>query len=112
MVVLTQGAGGVQLYRPDSPVVEVPSVQVEVIDTIGAGDAFGGGLLVALDSAGALGHGLVGLSSLDDAAWTAAVEFAASVASLTCTKQGAEPPTGAELAAFAARRPTSVGSAL
>ena len=43
---LTRGAGGATVVTAD-PTIEIPAPQVEVVDTIGAGDAFAGAFLVA-----------------------------------------------------------------
>jgi fructokinase len=69
--------------------------RVDVVDTVGAGDAFGGGFLAAW-----IGAGRTRTDLHDGAALTEAVRAAARVASLTCTRPGAEPPTAAELAAW------------
>lgn len=66
-----------------------------VADTIGAGDAFGGGFLAAWIGAG---HDRAGLD--DEAAVIEATRSAIRVASFTCTRPGAEPPTAAELAGW------------
>jgi fructokinase len=66
----------------------VTSPAVEVVDTIGAGDAFGAGLLAWLHDRGHLKKDL----ALEAADLDAALEFACLVASLTCTRAGAEPP--------------------
>jgi fructokinase len=71
--------------------VEVP--RVEVVDTIGAGDAFGGGFLAWWSG---LGLGRKELSSAEPV--RAALRAAAEVSALTCTKSGAEPPLLSELA--------------
>ena len=47
--VVTRGAGGATLYRAGRPPLDVPAPSVEVVDTIGAGDACMAGLLFALD---------------------------------------------------------------
>ena len=72
--------------------VPVPAPRVEVVDTMGAGDAFGGGFLAFW-----LAHGR---SRLDLDRVDAAVEaaaFACRVAALTCARAGASPPRLAEL---------------
>ncbi len=46
-VVLTQGADGASAIGADGKLVHVDSLQVEVLDTTGAGDAFVGGFLAA-----------------------------------------------------------------
>ncbi|HTZ25568.1 MAG TPA: PfkB family carbohydrate kinase, partial [Streptosporangiaceae bacterium] len=71
--------------------VEVP--RVEVVDTIGAGDAFGGGFLAWWSGAGL---GRKELSSAEPV--RAALRAAAEVSALTCTRSGAEPPLLSELA--------------
>jgi fructokinase len=65
---------------------------VEVSDTVGAGDTFGGAFL-----AWWLEHGL-GREELADAArLEEAVTFAVRAAAINCTRAGAEPPTRAEM---------------
>jgi len=73
--------------------VRVPAPTVDVVDTIGAGDAFGAAILAWLHDHGALTRDL----SLDEDVLRAALDFACLVASLTCTRAGAEPPWRAEL---------------
>jgi len=83
--------------------VEVP--QVEVADTIGAGDAFGGGFLAWWTGAGL---GRKELSSAEPV--RAALRAAAEVSALTCTKRGAEPPLLSELTGSAAWPASVAGS--
>ncbi|MBN6192310.1 ribokinase [Aneurinibacillus sp. BA2021] len=47
-VVLTRGAGGVDLHRTGRPVVHVEAFRIDPVDTTGAGDAFCGALAGAL----------------------------------------------------------------
>jgi ribokinase len=47
-VVVTRGAQGADLYRPDQPVLHQPPFTVSVLDTTGAGDAFSAALAWAL----------------------------------------------------------------
>jgi fructokinase len=65
---------------------------VDVIDAIGAGDAFGGGFLAWWRSRG-LGRDALA----DDALVLEATRFAALVAAITCTRPGASPPRLDEL---------------
>ena len=53
LVALTRGGKGAFAWHA-SGVVEVPPVQVDVIDTVGAGDTFQAALLTRLDELGAL----------------------------------------------------------
>jgi fructokinase len=72
--------------------VDVP--RVEVVDTIGEGDAFGGGFMAWWSGAGL---GREELSSAEPV--RVALRAAAEVSALTCTRSGAEPPLLSELAA-------------
>lgn len=47
-VVITSGADGSYYRDPGQPTRHVPAIPVDVVDTVGAGDAFHGGLLYAL----------------------------------------------------------------
>jgi fructokinase len=71
---------------------EVPVPPVQVIDTIGAGDAFGGAFLSWWAT-----HNLDVGQLRDPKFVRSAVEFAVEVAALTCTRPGAEPPWASEL---------------
>jgi fructokinase len=89
--VVTCGAdGALVVTRSEAVAVEAP--EVEVVDTIGAGDAFGGALLAwwrreRLDA-----------TALSDAeALVAATRFASLVAGRTCERPGASPPRLDEL---------------
>lgn len=48
IVVVTRGAHGAAAYRDGEFLCEVPGVQVEVVDTVGAGDTFMAWLLIGL----------------------------------------------------------------
>lgn len=92
-VLRTDGGRSVEV-RTATERVSVPVPVVAVVDTVGAGDAFGGGFLAAWAISGRTRPDLLNL------AWVAeAVRFAIRVASLTCTRPGADPPTAAELEA-------------
>jgi len=66
---------------------------VQVVDTIGAGDAFGAALLAWLHDRDALRQDL----ALSTDELRSALEFGCLVASLTCTRAGADPPRREEL---------------
>lgn len=98
LVVVTRGADGVHAVGPGGT-VDLPGEAVEVVDTVGAGDAFSAGLLVALSEADRLDRArLPGLSTAELAA---ALAFAQHVAALTCARPGADPPRRSELDAAA-----------
>ncbi len=96
LVVVTRGPDGAVAVTADGREVAVPGARVEVVDTVGAGDAFTAGLLAWLDRQGVSDrHALAGL---DDATLAAALTSARQVAALTCTRAGADPPRAAEVA--------------
>ena len=86
VVLVTQGSRGATVISPAGQET-VPAPPAGVIDTIGAGDAFGGGWLAAW-IAGGLGRADLG----DFDALVRATRFAAQVAARTCERAGAEPP--------------------
>ena len=86
VVLLTRGAEGVQVVTGAGD-VPVPAPHVEVVDTIGAGDAFGGGFLAWWRAQG------LGREQLDDqGAIVEAATFGALVAARTVGRAGASPP--------------------
>jgi fructokinase len=93
VALLTRGGDGVVVITATAE-VEVPAPPVEVVDTIGAGDAFGGGFLAWWRRAG---HGREQLADLD--AVVEATRFGCLVAAKTVERAGASPPTLAELEA-------------
>jgi fructokinase len=83
---LTRGAEGAVVVTGEEE-VPVPAPRVEVVDTIGAGDAFGGGLLAWWRREGL---GTADLADLDRL--VEATRFACLVAARTCERPGAQPP--------------------
>jgi fructokinase len=92
VAIVTLGGDGALVVTGDE-LREVDSPRVEVVDTIGAGDAFMGAFLARWQARG-LGRGE--LARLDEVADAAA--FACRVAAITCSRAGADPPRLAELA--------------
>lgn len=98
LVVVTDGGrGSVGVHRDLEPVAR-PACEVEVADTVGAGDAFTAGLIDALARRDLLNRD--GLDSIERQQLADVLAEASVVAALTCTRPGAEPPTRAELAEF------------
>jgi fructokinase len=91
LVLVTDGPRDALAFMPGQEVtVDVPDVPV--VDTIGAGDAFGGAFL-AWWAGNNLGRpDLHRTSAIRDA-----MRLAAAAAALTCTRAGAEPPWLSEL---------------
>ena len=73
-------------------VVDVPPVEVHVVDTVGAGDAFGGAFLAWWSAAGLNRDDVTDVGRL-----TAATTAAVRVAALTCARRGSDPPRLADL---------------
>jgi fructokinase len=90
LVIVTRGEHGAVAVRREGGTLTVASPKVDVVDTVGAGDAFSSGLLAALDGRGALARDV--LVALPASELDAALRFAAEVAALTCTRAGADPP--------------------
>lgn len=89
VVVVTCGAAGVTGLVGDDE-VHAPAADVAVADTVGAGDSFSAGLLVAFAERGLLGRGpLAGIGPTELAG---CLRFAADVATITCSRVGADPP--------------------
>lgn len=75
-----------------------PAERVEVVDTVGSGDSFMSGLLFGLDQLGALGTGGRDvLESITEEQLRAVVAQAAHAAGITSGREGADPPTLADL---------------
>lgn len=94
VIVVTLGQEGARAYT-HSATVEVKAQPVEVVDTVGAGDAFTAGFLAALYYLGRLGKQEI--EGVDEDTLRRALKFAARAAALTCTKRGADPPWLSEL---------------
>ena len=92
LVIVTLGPDGAYAIAADSRIaVEAP--RIEVVDTIGAGDAFSGAFLAWLYERDRLETQL----SFSRNELQSALEFSCLAASLTCARAGAEPPTRAEM---------------
>jgi fructokinase len=101
LVVLTRGPRGLAAWRPGAEVMEVPGRPVEVADTVGAGDTVTAALLVGLGDAGALGAG-GDIAGLPAEVVRVILERAAVAAAITCSREGAQPPTRGEVDAVLA----------
>lgn len=96
-VLLTDGAKPVRIVTAGG-VDELPIPPMSVVDTVGAGDAFGGGFLASWIGAGRHREDADHREFL-----IAASVVAIAVAGLTTTRAGAKPPSAAELAEFVGR---------
>jgi fructokinase len=91
VVLVTDGPRPVVVMTREGT-LELPVPLVQVLDTIGAGDAFGGAFLARWIERGWGRDDLVDHAALSDA-----VTLAIEVASLTCQRPGADPPRRVEL---------------
>ena len=93
-VVVTLGAQGAAVALPNG-VVRVAAPEVEVVDTVGAGDSFTGAVLAAFSA-----HRVTdrdALAKLDAAWWRTALTYAAEAAAISCSRPGCDPPWRHEL---------------
>jgi fructokinase len=94
LVVVTRGADGSLAWHANGQASAAP-ISVKVIDTVGAGDTFQAALLTWLAEQALLSR--AGLTSLEPQRISAALEFAASAAAITCSRRGADLPRRSEL---------------
>ena len=90
-VLLTQGADVARAFCAGGE-VSVPVPKVAVVDTVGAGDTFGGAFLAWWLERGLGRKELADIERLEEA-----VTFAVRAAAINCTRAGAEPPTREEM---------------
>jgi fructokinase len=95
LVVITRGNNGAVAWHARAGQIEVPAPEVDVADTIGAGDSFQAGLLFALHRQGRLARQQ--LKDIGTEELRLALSFAANCAGLTCTRPGADPPWSHEV---------------
>lgn len=106
LVVATLGPAGALARTGAGVEARRPAVAVDVVDTVGAGDAFMSGLLDGLAGRHLLGpDSRARLAAIDEPALDALLDRASLVAALTCARAGADPPTRAELDAVSAGGP-------
>jgi len=101
LVVVTRGEQGATATRASQPdeLLAVAPRPVQVVDTVGAGDAFMSGLLSGLLDAGLLGgpRARQALRAADTEQVHEALSRAVWTSSVTCGRAGAQPPTRHEL---------------
>ncbi|POG45716.1 carbohydrate kinase [Streptomyces sp. ZL-24] len=96
-VLVTRGGDGALAVLPGGPFT-VAAARAEVVDTVGAGDAFMSGTLHALAAHGLLGAGArERLRTVDRATLTDVLRHAVASAAVTVSRAGANPPDAAEL---------------
>lgn len=95
VVVLTLGADGALGYV-DGETVRRPARQVDLADTVGAGDSYSAALLHWIEREDLVAQ--VRGRRLTAGALSEALDFAAAVAAITCSRAGADPPYAREVA--------------
>jgi fructokinase len=95
LVVVTDGPRGATAYRRAAEPLRRPGRPVEVVDTIGAGDAFTAGLLTGLARRGE--HAPARAAELSDAVLADVLDEAVLISAITCERAGADPPRLQEL---------------
>ncbi|RYB06992.1 PfkB family carbohydrate kinase [Lichenibacterium ramalinae] len=93
LVVMTRGGSGAEAHFRGERIVQ-PAPAIDVVDTVGAGDSFMAALLAAMARDGALGGSGREPGEGEVGRW---LLFAIAAAAITCTRQGAQPPTRAEV---------------
>jgi fructokinase len=93
VALVTVGGDGALVVTADAE-LRVPAPAARVVDTIGAGDAFGGGFLAWWSLRGLGRDDLADIDLVRDA-----TRFACIVAARTCERPGAQPPRLAEVRA-------------
>lgn len=94
LAVISLGAAGAFASLRGEP-IRVPIAPTSLVDTVGAGDSFHGGLLHFLAENGYLGGRL---DALTVEGLGEALAFASRVSAITCSRAGANPPWAGELA--------------
>ncbi len=94
LVVVTRGAEGSLAWTPRVH-AGVPTVQVDVVDTVGAGDTFQAALLTWLAERGRLSASA--LEALTAIELESLLGFAGGAAAITCSRRGADMPRRGEL---------------
>jgi fructokinase len=104
LVAVTLGPGGVYALAPDGSEITQPAAPAEVVDTVGAGDAFAAAMLDRLAAEiPAGGDAVAGLGQIGAGALRSLLQRASVSAALTCEKSGAQSPDARTLdAALAA----------
>jgi fructokinase len=90
LVVVTEGADGASAYRQGRPTLRRPGLDVSVVDTIGAGDAFTAGLLTGIVQRHL--HIARRLEETSEGVLADILDEAVLVAAITCERAGSDPP--------------------
>ena len=95
LVIVTKGKNGAIGFLKNGLRVEISSPNIEVIDTIGAGDTFAAGLITQIIEKGFVNP--LDLTQLTDSDLRQMLINAAQAAAITCSRKGANPPLRQEV---------------
>lgn len=95
LVVMTAGGDGSVVYRAGEDIARIPVPIVDVVDTVGAGDTYTGGLIDGLVECGLVTVDALRAASVHDI--IRICTHAASAAAVTVSRAGANPPFRPEL---------------
>jgi fructokinase len=95
VVVLTRGGDGLSIITADGE-SRAAAPDVDVVDTVGAGDTIVAAVLASLLEAGV--HQTAELRAVTGSEWAEISRRAAAAAAITCSRAGADPPRRSELA--------------
>jgi fructokinase len=90
LVFVTLGKKGAFVVNKELEIIEVPAKEIEVVDTIGAGDTFAAALITQLLENSWINENE--LEKLKTTDLTAILTNCALAATITCSRQGANPP--------------------
>ncbi len=98
IVVVTRGERGATAFIKDGRKIDVSAPHVAIADTVGAGDSFMAGLIDGLWSQGYLGaEHRNDLPMITSDVITYVLNRCVGIAAITVSREGADPPTRAEL---------------
>ncbi|MDR6939898.1 carbohydrate kinase [Arcanobacterium hippocoleae] len=99
LFVVTYGSNGLELFTTQHQ-VRMPAIKAEIVDTVGAGDSLMAALIDGLAKMSVLGaENSNGLANISRGMLVSLGKFAATAASITVQRRGANPPTRKEVAA-------------
>ena len=91
IVVMTKGAKGASVFVNGEQLIDIPGLEINVKDTVGAGDTFMGWLLAQIATL----HKAQLPTKIEDIALV--VQTAIRAAAITCTREGCNPPFASEV---------------
>jgi fructokinase len=90
-IILTRGAKGAEWYRRNGKVLSSKANDINVVDTVGAGDTFNGALLYSIY------YRNKQIASFTNKECQYTLDLATHAADLNCTRRGCNPPSAEEL---------------